>query len=192
MAAATRLAVSNARLQAEVRERVSEVEASRRRIVEAADEQRRRLGRASRGDGGAAVPRGGARRPDRPGPRRRLEQARDELDELALGIQPQTLTDHGLAAAIRELAERSSFPVAVEVSSRRFPAAVEAAAYFICSEALANVAKHARASRASIRVAAEDGLLTVEVADDGVGGAALRAARGCAVSPTAWSRSAAG
>ena len=61
--------------------------------------------------------------------------------------------------------------MAVEVSSRRFPAAVEAAAYFICSEALANVAKHARASRASIRVAAEEGLLTVEVADDGVGGA---------------------
>ena len=170
--AATRLAVANARLQAEVRERVSEVEASRRRIVEAADEQRRRLGRDLR--------LGTERRLSRvadlvglvdPELERQLEEIRAELDELAVGIQPQTLTDHGLAAAIRELAERSSFPVAVEVSSRRIPAAVESAAYFICSEALANVAKHARASRASIRVTAEEGLLTVEVADDGVGGA---------------------
>jgi signal transduction histidine kinase len=172
VAAATRLAVSNARLQAEVRERMLEVEASRRRIVGAADEQRVRLGHE--------LHIGTERRLSRvaelvgridPELDRQLEATRRELAELARGIQPQRLTVDGLAAAIRELAERSSFAVAVEVSSRRFPAAVESAAYFVCSEALANVAKHARAARASIRIGTEDGLLTIEVTDDGAGGA---------------------
>ena len=179
VASATHLAVSNARLQAEVRERVLEVEASRRRIVEAADEQRVRLGHELR----IGTERRLARVAELVGQTdpeldRQLEATRRELAELALGIQPQRLTIDGLAAAIRELVERSSFAVAVEVSSGRLPAAVEAAAYFVCSEALANVAKHARASQASIRVGAEDGLLTVEVTDDGAGGADLSGGSG--------------
>ena len=172
VAAATRLAVSNARLQAEVRERVSEVEASRRRIVEATDEQRRRLGRDLRlGTEGPLSRVAELVGEIDPELERQVEEIRAELDERALGIQPQTFADQGLATAVRELAARSPVPVAIAVSCGSPPAAVEAAAYFICSEALANVAKHARASQASIRVTAEDGLLTVEVADDGVGGA---------------------
>ena len=172
VAAATRLAVSTARLQAEVRERVAEVEASRRRIVEAADDQRDRLGHELRS--------GTERRLLRvaelvgeidPELERQVEAARAELEEFGLGIHPRTLAVDGLGAALRELAERSSVPVTVVAPTERLPVAVEAAAYFLCSEALANVAKHARASQATIRVTAENELFTVEVSDDGVGGA---------------------
>lgn len=172
VASATRLAVSNARLQAEVLERVAQVEASRRRIVVAADEERGRLERALRSGTQQRLARVAELVVDLdPELDRQLEAAQTELDAFALGVQPRTLTKDGLAAALRELAERSSVPVVVAAPDRRFPSAVEAAAYFTCSEALANVAKHARASHASIRVAAEDGLLTVEILDDGIGGA---------------------
>ena len=172
VASATRLAVSNARLQAEVLERVAQVEASRRRIVVAADEERGRLERELRSGTQQRLARVAELVVDiDPELERQLEAAQAELDAFALGVQPRTLTEDGLAAALRELAERSSVPVVVAAPDRRFPSAVEAAAYFTCSEALANVAKHARASHASIRVAAEDGLLTVEVIDDGIGGA---------------------
>jgi hypothetical protein len=172
VASATRLAVSNARLQAEVRARVVEVEASRRRIVEAADEQRRRLELELR--------QGAQRRLARvaelvvdvdPELERQLVDARVELGEFARGVHPATLTEGGLATALRELAERSPLPVEMAAPSDRFPAPIEAAAYFICSEALANVAKYGRASRVEVRVVREDRRLTVEVSDDGVGGA---------------------
>lgn len=172
VAAATRLAVSNARLQAEVRERVAEVEASRRRIVEAADDQRDRLGRELRT--------GTERRLLRvaelvgeidPELERQVDSARAELEELGLGIHPRSLAVNGLGAALRELAERSSVPVTIVAPTERLPVAVEAAAYFLCSEALANVAKHARALQATIRITAENELYAVEVSDDGVGGA---------------------
>ena len=129
------LAVSNARLQAEVRERVAEVEASRRRIVEAADDQRDRLGRELRT--------GTERRLSRvaelvgeidPELERQVEAARAELEELGLGIHPRTLAVEGLGAALRELAERSSVPVTIVAPTERLPAALEAAAYFLCSE----------------------------------------------------------
>jgi signal transduction histidine kinase len=179
VASATRMAVSNAHLQAEVRERVAEVEASRRRIVEAADDQRDRLGHELRT--------GTERRLLRvaelvgeidPELARQVEAARVELEELALGIHPRTLAVGGVGAALRELAERSPVPVTIVAPTERLTAPLEAAAYFLCSEALANVAKHARASHASIRVTAANELLTVEVADDGVGGAETSAGSG--------------
>jgi signal transduction histidine kinase len=172
VASATRLAVSNARLQAEVRERVAEVKASSRRIVEAADDQRDRLGRELRT--------GTERRLSRvaelvgeidPELERQVQAARAELKELGLGIHPRALAVEGLGAALRELAGRSSIPVTIVAPTERLPPALEAAAYFLCSEALANVAKYARASQATIRVTAEKELFTVEVSDDGVGGA---------------------
>ncbi len=172
VASATRLAVSNARLQAEVRERVAEVKASSRRIVEAADDQRDRLGRELRT--------GTERRLSRvaelvgeidPELERQVQAARAELEELGLGIHPRALAVEGLGAALRELAGRSSIPVTIVAPTERLPPALEAAAYFLCSEALANVAKYARASQATIRVTAEKELFTVEVSDDGVGGA---------------------
>jgi signal transduction histidine kinase len=175
VASAARLAVANVRLQAQVRSRVAEVAASRRRIVQAADAQRRGLERR--------LHRGAERRLARvaeliadSGPplaevAAGLDAARAELREFARGVHPAALVEGGLAAAVTELADRSPVPVQVRVPSGRLPAAVEAAAYFLCSEALANIAKYAQASQASVRLETRDGVLAVEVSDDGVGGA---------------------
>ena len=113
-----------------------------------------------------------------------LDRAQDELAtslaelrELARGIHPAVLTERGLEPAIAALAARSPVPVTVRADSgERLPGPVEIAAYFVVSEALANVAKYARASEAAVAVWREDGHVAVEVADDGVGGA--DAARG--------------
>src|ERR1700722_7502466 len=95
-----------------------------------------------------------------------------ELRELIYGIYPQVLTDRGLAAAAEEAADRSPVPVELDVRlDRRPPQAVEATAYFVICEALANVAKHSQAGRAWIRGELAGGLLVLEIGDDGVGGA---------------------
>lgn len=175
--AAVRIAVANVALQAQVLAKVEEVRASRRRLVKAADEERRRLERELR---------------DATGPRLRLlaellenserpademtselEVLQDELREFARGIHPRALTESGLAAALEELAE--GFPFATEVGAavERLPPAVAAAAFFVCSEGLANAAKHARPTRVRLAARRLGGRLVVEVADDGVGGADL-------------------
>ena len=100
-----------------------------------------------------------------------LNQALEELRELARGIHPAVLTDRGLEPALYALAERSTIPVEIETPPRRLPAQVEAAAYYVVSEALANVAKYAQASSVSVRVTHVNGRVVVDVADDGVGGA---------------------
>ena len=108
-----------------------------------------------------------------------LAQSLAELRELARGIHPAILTQNGLGAALRSLAERSLVPVELRSApERRFSPEIEATAYFFVSEALANVAKHAEASR--VWVAADDGgeRLVIEVSDDGVGGAALNGGSG--------------
>jgi signal transduction histidine kinase len=100
------------------------------------------------------------------------KQAIVELRDLARGISPAVLTDRGLDAALSALAAQS--PVPVDVSCRlgdRLPAPVESTAYFVVAEALANVAKHSRATRASATVGREGDQLVVEIRDDGVGGA---------------------
>ncbi|MFF8931653.1 sensor domain-containing protein [Streptomyces longwoodensis] len=95
-----------------------------------------------------------------------------ELRELIHGIHPQVLADYGLAAAVADAADRSPVPVATEVDlPERLPAAVEAAAYFVVREALANVARHSGARRARVRGAHRHGRLVLEVEDDGHGGA---------------------
>jgi signal transduction histidine kinase len=97
-----------------------------------------------------------------------------ELRELARGIHPAILTQNGVGAAVRSLAERSSVPVVLSaVPDDRYAPEVEATAYFVVSEALANVAKHAAASHARIEMVVADGKLTIDVADDGIGGAAM-------------------
>ncbi len=98
-----------------------------------------------------------------------------EVRDLARGIHPAVLTDRGLDAALSALAARSPVPVEVSVDvAVRPPASTEAAAYFVVSEALANVAKHAGATKASVTVRrADDGWLTIQVQDDGVGGATI-------------------
>ena len=101
-----------------------------------------------------------------------LGSAVKELRELARGIHPEVLTRRGLQPALRVVAARMPIEVELDLTAERFPAAVEAAAYYVVSEALANVVKYAGASRVDVRVSAEAGrLLVVEVADDGAGGA---------------------
>jgi signal transduction histidine kinase len=96
-----------------------------------------------------------------------------ELRELAHGILPAVLMRGGLSAGVRSLAQRSQVPIDVTVTVDRLPAVLEATAYFVISEALTNVAKHAQATRVTVRVHADDESLHVEVRDNGVGGARL-------------------
>jgi signal transduction histidine kinase len=187
VASAARIALSNVRLRAKVRRQVTELDASRRRVLEARDAQRRRLQqdlRAGAGQrltelgelvdlglqGARAAPDGAvvARLEDA---RRELDAAHDELQELAAGIHPAVLTERGFGAALSCLAERAPVPVRLAVPPQRLPAVIETAVYFICSEALTNVGKYAHASRADVAVRADGDLVTVLIADDGVGGA---------------------
>jgi signal transduction histidine kinase len=103
-----------------------------------------------------------------------------DIRDFARGVHPRTLTEHGLAAAVGELAHVAGFPVELDVTARRLPAAVEAAVYFVCSEALANVAKHAGVASARVRIATTDRRLMVEIADDGPGGADAEVGSGLA------------
>jgi len=100
-----------------------------------------------------------------------LSAAIHELRELARGIHPEALTRRGLAAALRQAAARMPLPVELDIPSERYDEQVEATAYYVVNEALANIGKYAQASTASVRVAREEGRLVVEVVDDGVGGA---------------------
>src|SRR5262249_37656928 len=100
-----------------------------------------------------------------------VQAALAELRELARGIHPAVLTDHGLGAAVPSLAERAPVPVQVAATDERFPGEIETAVYFIVAEALTNVAKHACASKAWVTVERMNGALHVEVRDDGGGGA---------------------
>jgi signal transduction histidine kinase len=109
---------------------------------------------------------------------RHAEQAQFELRELAHGILPAALTRGGLKAGIESLVARVSLTVSMDVSVTPLPAGIEATAYFVISEALTNVVKHARASGAEITARVADGELRVEVRDDGVGGAQSRDGRG--------------
>jgi PAS domain S-box-containing protein len=101
-----------------------------------------------------------------------LKRALEELRELARGIHPAVLTDRGLEPAVQALVTRSPVPVTLaETPDDRFPEPVEAAAYYVVSEALANVVKYSGATEATVRIARDNGFALVEVADDGVGGA---------------------
>jgi PAS domain S-box-containing protein len=106
------------------------------------------------------------------------ENANSELRELVHGILPGVLTSGGLRAGVDALVSRSSLPIAVEVSPQRLSSAIEATAYFVASEALTNVIKHAHARSAEVKAHVEDGTLRVEVRDDGVGGADPRQGSG--------------
>ena len=191
---ARRLADANARLQRQVEVQLDEVRASRARIVAAGDNERRRVERdlhdgaqqrlvslalelqvASRalGDSGD------------PDVRRSLERATDEakaalaeLRDLALGIHPLILTESGLGAAVESLADRTSVDVDIDIGPERYPPAVEGAAYFVISEALTNVTKYAKATRATVRARGLDDQLSIEIDDDGIGGADPRSGSG--------------
>jgi signal transduction histidine kinase len=188
MAAAVRLAVDNERLAAEVRSQLDEVRASRTRIVEASDAERRRVERNLH-DGAQqrlvalslALRRAQTQLPDDAGPEltdtlvAASEQLRDalaELRELARGIHPAILTEAGLGPAIRALAREAPIPVTVRLAlPDAIPEPVAAAAYFVVAEALTNVAKYAEATSVDIEAAVDRDDLRVVVSDDGRGGA---------------------
>jgi signal transduction histidine kinase len=165
----------------------SELAASRRRIVAASDDARRRIERDLH-DGtqqrlvslGLAVRVAQSSLPSDLNDLRSelsriatgLAEAVEELQELSRGIHPAILAQGGLAPTLRTLARRSAIPVALDIRmDTRLPAAIEVAAYYVMSEALANAAKHAQASRIDISVTARDGRLMLSIRDDGIGGA---------------------
>jgi signal transduction histidine kinase len=186
--AAAALTLENARLQAELRARLAELQASRARLVEATETERRRIERDLH-DGtqqrlvsiamtlGLAESKLAA---DRPAVQPVLREARDalttalaELRELTQGIRPAILVERGLAAALDDLARRAALPVRLEAAvSGRLPEQVEGAAYFVVSEALANAGKHSHASEVRLGAWEEQGVLVLQVSDDGIGGAA--------------------
>jgi signal transduction histidine kinase len=189
--AAARLALENARLQAEVKAQLEKVQESRARIVAAGDEQRRRierdlhdgaqsrlvalaleLKRAERISGDPELERLLASTADE------LQAAVQQLRELSHGIHPPLLVQGGLAVALQALADRAPLPVTVEATSERYPPELEATAYFVASEALANVAKHARATRARIEAHRMNDMLVIAVEDDGDGGARVEGGTG--------------
>ena len=180
------IALENERLQADLRSRLEELKESRLRVIEAADAERRRLERnlhdgAQQGLATVAVEL--AMLDDllesHPEARQLLEKAQDdladslgELRELARGIHPAVLTDHGLAVALDALSERTALPIRLNVElEERLPEPIEVAGYYVIAECLANVAKYAHASEASVAVSRSNDEVVIEVADDGVGGA---------------------
>lgn len=194
--AVLRLAVENERLTAEVRDQLASVRASRARLVEAAEAERRRIERDLH-DGaqqrliGVALSLQEARAeardhaPDAPFLRQldetadELLAAIDELRELARGIHPAILTEDGLGVALTSLARRAAVPVELDLAlDGRLPPTIEATAYYVVAEALTNVTRHARARSVTIRVSNHDELLKVEVGDDGEGGADARLGSG--------------
>ncbi|HYB29972.1 MAG TPA: histidine kinase [Solirubrobacteraceae bacterium] len=191
-AAGAVLALDNERLKADLRAKLHELHASRRRIVEASAETRRQLERDLH-DGAQqrlvslsldlqllrrkVADHAAAEMVD--GAIRTLREALTELRELARGIHPVLLSDRGLPPALDSLAQRSPVPVELDLELEgRLPIEVETAAYFVAAEALTNVAKHGRASFARVRAASTDGVLTLAVSDDGVGGAQLNGGGG--------------
>ena len=183
-----------ARLRVELQLQLVEVEASRRRIVEAGYEERRRLERDLHDGAQQRLVTLGIvlRRLQRslPPQARMLQPALDDAVEevgaavadlrtIAAGVRPPRLDD-GLAAALLDLARMAPLPVDVEAGIDRGAASVEAAAYFVACEGLTNTIKHASASRVALRAVRMNGSLRISVSDDGIGGAVVRRGSGLA------------
>lgn len=179
------LQLENERLRADLRARLDELRDSRARIVEVSDAERRRLERNLH-DGAQQqlvalalqlrLARNKTTDPESAklidAALEQLDQALSELRELARGIHPAILSDRGLAAAVKALAERQPLPTEIEFSvERKLEPSVEATAYFVIAEGLTNIGKYAEAELATVRVHERDGALEVEVSDDGCGGA---------------------
>ena len=177
-----RMALENERLAAQVRAQLEEVRASRQRIVEAGDAERRRVERdlhdgaqqrlvalTMRLEAARASVDGASDLIDRT--TAELRAAIREVRDLARGLHPTILAEAGLRAAVEALAERTPIPVEIDIPERRFEPATEAAAYFVIAEGLTNVVRYAAASAARVVVRADGERLVVRVEDDGRGGA---------------------
>jgi signal transduction histidine kinase len=186
VSAAAGIALENGRLEAELRARLQELHGSRTRVVDAQQDERRRLERNLH-DGaqqrlvalalelGLLADQSDAD----PTTQTRLERARgevaeslNELRDIARGLHPAVVSGHGLAVALESLV--AATPLEVELTTDglpRLPESTEVAAYYVVSESLTNVAKHAKASHVSVHVEVADDTLIVEIVDDGIGGA---------------------
>jgi signal transduction histidine kinase len=182
--AATRLASANASLEAELRGRVMELEASRRRLVRAGDDEQRRLesrlrsGPEDRLTDLVSEFRSFRERSPTSQSTPLIENVEDalndtleELHALARGLHPRLLTEGGLRVALEALATRSTARVQLDIAADELPGEVEATVYFVCSEALANVAKHAAADHVGMTVSRLGRRILLVVEDDGIGGA---------------------
>jgi signal transduction histidine kinase len=174
-------------LEAKVAERTAELAASRRRIVAASDETRRRIERdlhdgtqqrlvslllAVRAAEGSVPPEREDLKAELSRVATGLVEAVEDLRELSRGIHPPALSKGGLCKALARLADRSGVPVALDVTTdERLPEPIEIGAYFVASEALANAAKHAQASHIDMSLIRRDDSLLLSVRDDGIGGA---------------------
>lgn len=184
--AAAGIALENGRLNAELRARLEELRGSRARIVEAAQNERQLLERnlhdgaqqrlialsldlsilKGRIDGDSEA-RDGIDRA-----RRQIAASLAELREISSGLHPAVVSGHGLAVALEQLAARAPVPVELSIEvEERLPEPLEVAAYYVVSESLANIAKHAHAKTARVEILKEQDELVLEIVDDGVGGA---------------------
>lgn len=192
--AASRLALHNAKLTAQVRAQLDELHRSRRRLVLAVDNERRRLERDLH-DGvqqrllTVALELGRLRRQaadagsdelsrSLAGAGHDLDQSIDELRRFARGIHPQVLTDRGVPAALEALAQRAPLPVEVDADLGRLPPALESTLYLVAAEALTNTIRHGAATHLRIHARCADGRAVLDIADDGQGGAATSAGSG--------------
>jgi len=176
--AVLRLALRNARMQADIETALAQLGESRRRIVDAADDQRREVSDvlkagpfAKLAEADAHLRGCGDLDGERDGLLAELAAVWAELEELVDGMKPPALTAGGLAAALPDLTARCAVPVDLTVRTPRLPMQVEEAVYFCCAEALTNTSRHARATRARVEATIESGVVHLVVEDDGVGGA---------------------
>jgi len=195
-AAAVHMALQNARLQVQLRAQLEEVRQSRARLVEAADSERQRVERDLHDGAQQQLVTLLLSLKDTKAEAMRhsdfetatlidaniseLRQALDELRELARGIHPTLLTQAGLVPAIKSLTERCPIPVELigELGDARLAPPLEAALYFVVSEAITNAVKYSKGRRMCVSLGRRSGLAIVEVSDDGVGGADLSVGRG--------------
>ena len=184
--AAAGIGLENAQLHVELRARLEEVRGSRARVIEEGQKERKRLERDLH-DGAQQRLVALAlnlkllerRLADRPEAQADLDDAQREVDlslaelrDLARGIHPAVVTGHGLAVALEQVVARAPLPIRLSVDvGGRLPEPVEVAAYYVVTESLTNVAKHAQASKVEVTVGRVDGGVSVEIVDDGVGGA---------------------
>lgn len=183
---AARLSVANAQLQAELQAQLANLRDSRRRLLRAGDNERRRLERRlmdgamrrlidleQRLDGLGGHIADDTRSQHIARAREQIAGTRRDLLELARGLHPAVLTESGLVGALGALAHQAPLPVELRTSFPPQARDVEAVCYYVASEALANIVKHAQAGRAAIAVELVDGALDIRVVDDGTGGASL-------------------
>ena len=188
--AALRIFAARASAELERRQQARALEESRARVIEAADAERRRVGRDLH-DGAqqrlaavsnllrvARIKAGGSAEELLATAEEELGQAHAELRELARGLHPVALSERGLRAALESLCATSSVQVELDVTEGELPDQIAAAAYFVAAESLANATRYAQASRIDVRIQPRAGELHVEVADDGVGGADLQGGTG--------------